>query len=607
MDGNQVVAPENNWVRDMEKEWAATGYDDRFFDDDWDDVKPGPKPPAKEKFPFKNISDEDWKETVTWEDEEADGTISRSDAAKARADRAARTDPSSPSFTPPPDDPRVDPGPDFTPPVMDLNYDEEAAMLGFDAKAGDGGAEGDEAEPEGPPAVMLAGFRAEEIPRVRELLDELGGHDVPVTAVPQDYLTRPLYAALQIPEPDWESPRAHDSFNQGGEFGSQRCVIFSGLDRGEMATVVSAIESRGLPRLIAVVVTSSNLEQSLGEALAIAVKESREENRERESFRRKDYVAELKKLERTASTEGLTVEQMVRREIERQDQLERDEAARETARDENVERAESHMRALKDEYVKRERAKYEAEAVAGKNSPDDELDTSDWPTIEDTVPEGFGIDEDGIDVDIDGLGVDLGLDPEKLREAVVDAAKDAIGQTETHKTAVETKRHERSVDALAGAAEGGADGADTAVRDETDMVDEAIKSAITFEDELEDGEYDDGCYEVDPMKWSERTDASYGAPVVTSTPPPTPAAAPVNAIEEPASAEANPRARQGVKEVVNEVAPEVAAEEASSGVETVEGQVMTKKMLRDLAARRGLSYTDMLNQARASGIDLPDE
>ena len=83
------------------------------------------------------------------------------------------------------------------------------------------------------------------------------------------------------------------------------------------------------------------------------------------------------------------------------------------------------------------------------------MDTSDWPTIEDTVPEGFGIDEDGINVDIDGLGEDLGLDPEKLREAVVDAAKDAIGQTETHKTAVETKRHERSVDALAGAAEKG--------------------------------------------------------------------------------------------------------------------------------------------------------
>ena len=42
-------------------------------------------------------------------------------------------------------------------------------------------------------------------------------------------------------------------------------------------------------------------------------------------------------------------------------------------------------------------------------------------------------------------------------------------------------------------------------------------------------------------------------------------------------------------------------------METVEGQVMTKKMLRELAARRGLSYTDMLAQARASGVDLPDE
>jgi len=41
-------------------------------------------------------------------------------------------------------------------------------------------------------------------------------------------------------------------------------------------------------------------------------------------------------------------------------------------------------------------------------------------------------------------------------------------------------------------------------------------------------------------------------------------------------------------------------------VETVEGRVMTKKMLRELAARRGLSYTDMLAQARASGVDLPD-
>ena len=61
-------------------------------------------------------------------------------------------------------------------------------------------AERPEAEPEGPPAVLLAGFRAEEVPRVRELLDELGGHDVPVLPVPQAYLERPLIDALQIQE-----------------------------------------------------------------------------------------------------------------------------------------------------------------------------------------------------------------------------------------------------------------------------------------------------------------------------------------------------------------------------------------------------------------------
>ena len=88
-------------------------------------------------------------------------------------------------------------------------------------------------------------------------------------------------------------------------------------------------------------------------------------------------------------------------------------------------------------------------------------------------------------------------------------------------------------------------------------------------------------------------------------------APPTSAIEEPASAEANPMARSRAE------ASERAATDAFEGssshprerekVETVEGRVMTKKMLRELAARRGLSYTDMLAQARASGVDLPDE
>ena len=145
-------------------------------------------------------------------------------------------------------------------------------------------AERPEAEPEGPPAVLLAGFRAEEVPRVRELLDELGGHDVPVLPVPQAYLERPLIDALQIQEPDWEAPRSDDTFPiRGGEFGSRRCAVFSGLDRGEMATVVSAIEARGLPRLVTAVVTSENCERTLGEALALAVRDARSDARRKEA------------------------------------------------------------------------------------------------------------------------------------------------------------------------------------------------------------------------------------------------------------------------------------------------------------------------------------
>ena len=133
-------------------------------------------------------------------------------------------------------------------------------------------------------------------------------------------------------------------------------------------------------------------------------------------------------------------------------------------------------------------------------------------------------------------------------------------------------------------------------------------------DELDGDEKDedDGCYEVDPTLWAERVDESYQVSSVSSPAPTTPVhAPPTSAIEEPASAEANPMARSRAE------ASERAATDAFEGssshprerekVETVEGRVMTKKMLRELAARRGLSYTDMLAQARASGVDLPDE
>jgi hypothetical protein len=225
---------------------------------------------------------------------------------------------------------------------------------GLDAGDGDD-------EPEGPPAVLLAGFRAEEIPRVRELLDELGGHDVPVVPVAQTYLERPLIDALQIPEPDWESPRSDATFGvRGGDFGSRRCVVFSGLDRGEMAIIVSAIESRGLPRLVTAVVTSENCERSLGEALALAVRDARSDARRKEETSLKsaaDLEAAMRAVDAAAAAETLSAADLVQREIDRQDALAADEAAALNARNERATRAERHMEKLKQEYVERARAR----------------------------------------------------------------------------------------------------------------------------------------------------------------------------------------------------------------------------------------------------------
>ena len=104
--------------------------------------------------------------------------------------------------------------------VVDAHYSKKGSNDSCDASSSssaDSEHHHDPFEPEGPPAVLLAGFRAEETPRVRELVDELGGHDVPVVPVPQAFLTEPLRAALEaLEEPDWTQPRAHDRVQPGG-------------------------------------------------------------------------------------------------------------------------------------------------------------------------------------------------------------------------------------------------------------------------------------------------------------------------------------------------------------------------------------------------------
>lgn len=163
----------------------------------------------------------------------------------------------------------------------DLSEAMEAEILGV-APYGSGREAADAADgasvPTGPPAVALVGFRAEEWPRVRVLIDELGGYDVPVIPARAEHAWMSLDEVCRTEEPDWESPR-RDADARGGEYGSHRALVFSGLDLGEIAVVVSAIEAQGLPRLPVVIASEENLHEPLGELLAEAFKRHRSETR----------------------------------------------------------------------------------------------------------------------------------------------------------------------------------------------------------------------------------------------------------------------------------------------------------------------------------------
>lgn len=641
--GKVIGAPENTWVADMAKEWEATGYDERFFDDDWDDVNPnknddrpraeGGRGEKAEKsggtpeYPFADLEESEWLERdFSWEaeaaEEEGVSLDGASPAARAAAAAAAeaiaaggpQVSASSAGST------RAE----WSAPVQDLTEAEEAAQMGFSD-----GLDAEE-EPEGPPAVLLAGFRAEEVPRVRELLDELGGHEVPVIPVPQAHLTQPLVAALSLREPDWENPRQHGRFNQGGEFGSQRAVIFSGLDRGEMATIVSAIEARGLPRLLTVVITSENCEQTLGEALARSVKAARAEKSVRDEYRKRDIAAELAKLERAAKTSGMTMQEMVQWELARQDQLAADEAAALAARNERADRAETHMAELKEKYLASAREKAVADAVGGKARATDEDDenAAGFPTLEDTVSDALG--EDGMEVDLSGLegvseedvaaAVQAAVDEAMRRSegaaspaAMVDAAEaEAAADGRTTKAGwgsgpggenVESLSRENAVDDGFGGMTGTE--AEPQQRRRDGAVEAPAATAVTCNDD----EFDDGCYEVDPTRWSRRVEADTA--VFNKPPAPVPPTSAVP-IDEPASADPYPAGstRRNIKDAASAGPPAdrrraAAADEPRR--EVVEAQVMTKRMLRELAMRRGVSYSDMIAQAEASGIELPDE
>ena len=86
------------------------------------------------------------------------------------------------------------------------------------------------------------------------------------------------------------------------------------------------------------------------------------------------------------------------------------------------------------------------------------------------------------------------------------------------------------------------------------------------------------------------------------------------AIGEPSAAEPDPRALKKKARATRDAAtagpPPARAgepETASRGREVVEPQIMTRRMLRELAMRRGVSYAEMLAKAEAEGVELPEE
>ena len=624
-DGNPVAPPENGWVAEMEKEWAATGYDDRFFDDDWDEINRSstgdapttPKPPV---FPFADIKDSEWRETVRWEDEDdADDDaalfvesgpaagpgpnfFARAPPVERRERTGSVTDENAEDAS------RINseaPVADTTSAAHDLTEAQEAAIMGF---ASGLDAEQPEAEPEGPPAVLLAGFRAEEVPRVRELLDELGGHDVPVLPVPQAYLERPLIDALQIQEPDWEAPRSDDTFPiRGGEFGSRRCAVFSGLDRGEMATIVSAIEARGLPRLVTAVVTSENCERTLGEALALAVRDARSDARRKQAARDVDLEAAVRASDAAAAAENLSAAEQVRREIERQDALAADEAAALDARNERATRAERHMEKLKQEYVEKARARAAADAAIG-NAAGEDPNPAGWPTLEDVEASAAKAETLNVDDVLRASGADGDALEAMVREALRESERASASGAEkqTEKTAAPEKKGV---------------GAD----DEKDPLPDAQENRTPPLEAVEGYEV-----EIDPTRWSERVDASVRRDTADVD------AASVAAEEktyaeardedengekrsssgsgpigEPSAAQPNPlSSRRGVRDAAAAGPPPERAGETEpkeSGREVVEPQVMTRRMLRELAMRRGVSYAELLARAEAEGLELPEE
>eukprot|EP00884_Botryococcus_braunii_P004215 jgi/Botrbrau1/13795/Bobra.0056s0045.2 len=123
-------------------------------------------------------------------------------------------------------------------------------------------------------AVVLAGFRVEELAMVRVILDTAGGYDIKVIPCTEELLHTSVEKVLRLPEPQWELPRP-ESWTRGGAWGSNRAILFAGMKLTAQAALVELLESSGLPPVCVAVAFENEKHYKVGEILAEAVKEQR--------------------------------------------------------------------------------------------------------------------------------------------------------------------------------------------------------------------------------------------------------------------------------------------------------------------------------------------
>lgn len=58
--------------------------------------------------------------------------------------------------------------------------------------------------------MVMAGFRIEELPVARSIVDAAGGQEVKVVPLKEEMLHKRVEEIVEIPEPDWEKPRPDD-------------------------------------------------------------------------------------------------------------------------------------------------------------------------------------------------------------------------------------------------------------------------------------------------------------------------------------------------------------------------------------------------------------